>query len=472
MTVSDIWTFSPLLIIACGALLVLLSGAILPGRYGTFLGMVVAVGTGLWVLQSPPSVTPVMGIALTPFARFLITLFSLTAACTLLLSHDFNEREGLSGEEYPATVLFALFGMIVLVSAVNLLTLFLGLESLSFAFYILVAYDRNRSISSEAGLKYLLLGSIAAAFMAFGIALIYAGSGTLNIGPGMYAALAAPGTANPLITAGWGLLLLGLAFKVSLVPMHLWTPDVYQGGPTPVIAFLSTASKGSGFAAFLILFHGVTALNFLHLPLQCLSLLSMTVGNLAALRQKNLKRMLAYSSIAQMGYVTLALLTTTANGFAAVTLYIVVYTALNLAAFGAIASLAGSGSSQRMENIADYRGLGYRRPLQGGILALAMLALAGIPPTAGFVGKFFLFYAAIQGHEIPLAIFGILTAAVSVYYYLRVVVNLYMQPAEAQTDPHSASPPEIVALGVAGVAILILGVWPQPLLEVIDKVLR
>lgn len=470
MTVSDIWTFSPLLIISCGALLVLLSGAVLPGRYGTVLGIVVALGTGFWVLQSPPSATQVMGIALTPFARFLISLFSFTAACTLLLSHDFNEREGLSGEEYPATVLFALFGMTVLVSAVNLLTLFLGLESLSFAFYILVAYDRNRSISSEAGLKYLLLGSIAAAFMAFGIALIYAGSGTLNIGPEMSAALAAAGTANPLITAGWGLLLIGLAFKVSLVPMHLWTPDVYQGGPTPVIAFLSTASKGSGFAAFLILFHGVTALNFLHTPLQCLSLLSMAVGNLAALRQNNLKRMLAYSSIAQMGYVTLALLTATADGFAAVTLYIVVYTAMNLAAFGALASLAGAG--QRMEEIADYRGLGYRRPLQGGILALAMLALAGIPPTAGFVGKFFIFYAAIQGHEIPLAIFGILTASVSVYYYLRIVVNLYMQPAEAPSDPHSASPPEVIVLGVASVAVLVLGIWPQPLLEVIDKVLR
>jgi NADH-quinone oxidoreductase subunit N len=470
MTVSNIWTFSPLLIIACGALLVLLSGAILPGRYGTVIGIFVALGTGLWVLQSPPSAAQAMGIALTPFARFLIFLFSLTAACALLLSHDFNEREGLGGEEYPATVLFALFGMTVLVSAVNLLTLFLGLESLSFAFYILVAYDRNRSISSEAGLKYLLLGSIAAAFMAFGIALIYAGSGTLEIGPYMYATLASMGAANPLITAGWGFLLLGLAFKVSLVPMHLWTPDVYQGGPTPVIAFLSTASKGSGFAAFLILFHGVTALNFLHMPLQWLSFLSMTVGNLAALRQKNLKRMLAYSSIAQMGYVTLALLTASADGFAAVTLYIVIYTAMNLAAFGAIASLTGSG--QLMEEISDYRGLGYRRPLQGGILALSMLALAGIPPTAGFVGKFFLFYAAIRGNEIPLAIFGILTACVSVYYYLRVVVSLYMQSAEAQTDSHSASPPEIAVLGVAGVAILVLGLWPQPLLEVIDKVLR
>ena len=467
MTVSDIYTLMPLLIISCGSLIVLLSGAIAPGRYGTAVSIVIALGAGLWAMLAPPIATPTMGIALSPFARFLIPLFSVTAVCSLLLSHDFNIRKGLGGEEFPATLLFALFGMTTIVCAVNLLTLVLGLEALSFAFYILVAYDRKSEISSEAGLKYLLLGSIAAAFMAFGIALIYAGSGTLDIGPAM--AGTAKGGFPSLITAGWGFLLLGLAFKVSLVPMHLWTPDVYQGGPTPVIAFLATSSKGAALAAFLILLRGV-GLNFLHVPLQGLCFLSMTVGNLAALRQNNLKRMLAYSSVAQMGYVTLALLTGSSDGYAAVLLYIIVYTAMNIAAFGAIASLAGSG--QPMEEVADYKGIGYRRPLQGGILALAMLALAGIPPTAGFVGKFFIFYAAIRGNEIPLAIFGILTAAVSVYYYLRVVVNLYMHPAEAHSDPHPASPPEIVVLGVAGVAILVLGVWPQPLLEVIDKVLR
>jgi NADH-quinone oxidoreductase subunit N len=466
MTVSDIYTLMPLLIICCGCVTVLLSGAIAPGRYSNAIAIVVALGSALWALVSPQIDVPTMGIALSPFARFLIPLFSVTAVCSLLLSHDYNVRKGLGGEEYPATVLFALFGMTTIVCAVNLLTLVLGLEALSFAFYILVAYDRDCAISSEAGLKYLLLGSIAAAFMAFGIALVYAGSGTLDIGPAM--AGAAAGTLRTLVLAGWGLLLVGLAFKVSLVPMHLWTPDVYQGGPTPVIAFLATASKGAALAAFLILLRGV-GMDFLHGPLQGLCFLSMLVGNLAALRQNNLKRMLAYSSVAQMGYVTLALLTASSDGYAAVLLYIIVYTAMNIAAFGAIASLAVSG--QAMEEVADYRGIGYRRPFQGGILALAMLALAGIPPTAGFVGKFFIFYAAIRGNEVPLAIFGILTAAVSVYFYLRVVVNLYMHPAETVSEPHPASPPEAIVLAVAGAAILILGVWPQPLLEMIDKVL-
>jgi NADH-quinone oxidoreductase subunit N len=416
--------------------------------------------------MSPQIDAPTMGIALSPFARFLIPLFSVTAVCSLLLSYDFNARKGLGGEEYPATVLFALFGMTTIVCAINLLTLVLGLEALSFAFYILVAYDRECEISSEAGLKYLLLGSIAAAFMAFGIALIYAGSGTLDIGPAM--AGTAAGTSSSLITAGWGLLLVGLAFKVSLVPMHLWTPDVYQGGPTPVISFLATASKGAALAAFLILLRGV-GMDFLHGPLQGLCFLSMLVGNLAALRQNNLKRMLAYSSVAQMGYVTLALLTGSSDGYAAVLLYIFVYTAMNIAAFAAISSLAGSGLP--MEEVADYRGIGYRRPFQGGVLALSMLALAGIPPTAGFIGKFFIFYAAIRANEIPLAIFGILTAAVSVYFYLRVVVNLYMHPAEAASEPNPASPPEAIVLAFSGAAILVLGVWPQPLLEMIDRVM-
>lgn len=468
MTVSDIHTLMPLLIICCGSVAVLLSGALVPGRYGTALAILVSLAAGLWAVVSHQSEVPTMGIALSPFARFLIPLFSGTAVCTLLLSHDFNERKGLGGEEYPATVLFALFGMTVIVCAVNLLTLVLGLEALSFSFYILVAYDRDCEISSEAGLKYLLLGSVAAAFMAFGIALIYAGSGTLEIGPALSGT--AEGGVQNLVTAGWGFLLLGLAFKVSLVPMHLWTPDVYQGGPTPVVAFLATASKGAALAAFLILLRGVNGLDFLHVPLQSLCLLSMAVGNLAALRQKNLKRMLAYSSVAQMGYVTLALLTGSDDGFSAVLLYIIVYSAMNLAAFGAIASL--TGSSRQMEEVADYRGIGYRHPFQGGVLAIAMLALAGIPPTAGFVGKFFIFFAAIRGNEIPLAIFGMLTAAVSVFYYLRVVVNLYMRPEEAQTDSHSASPPESMVLVAATLAILIIGVWPQPLLNIIDNVLR
>lgn len=466
MTTADLWALMPLAIIAGGTILVLILGAVVPGRYATLVGLGATLGGALWAVQSPPlPAAPTLGLAFTPFARYFTVLFALTAAITLLLSHDFNDRRGIGGEEYPATVLFSLFGMGVLACAVNLLTLFLGLEALTFAFYILVAIDLHRPASAEAGLKYLLLGAIAAAFLAFGIALIYAGTGSLDLARALRSV-----SAEPLAAAGLGFLLIGLAFKVSLVPAHLWTPDVYQGGPAPVIAFLSTASKGATFAAFILLLRGGDAGDLLRAPLWWFALLSMATGNLAALLQRDLKRMLAYSSIAQMGYVTLALLAGGRAGFSAVVLYVTVYTAMNLAAFGAVASLTGIDGG--MEAIEDYRGIGYSRPFQGAVLALAMLALAGIPPTAGFIGKFFIFFAAIRGNQLPLAIFGILTAAVSLYYYLRVVVNLYMRPAEDPPAAGSATFAECAALGAAGAAILLVGVWPGPLLELIDAILR
>ncbi len=469
MTAADIWSVMPLVIIASGALLVLLLGVFIPGRLGNGFGIASLLGAALCaVLRPAQSVASTLGIAVTPFARFFTVLFCLTAVLTLLLSHDYNERHGIRGEEYPATVLFAAFGMLVVVAATNLLLLFLGLEALTFAFYILVAFDRNRPDSAEAGLKYLLLGAVAAAFIAFGIALIYAGSGTLAIVQSMQV-LAVSGTGRTLVMAGWGFLLVGIAFKISLVPLHLWTPDVYQGAPTPVVAFLSTGSKGAAFAALLLLIPALGGTGFLHGPLWWLSLLSMLVGNLAALLQNNVKRMLAYSSIAQMGYVTLALLTGSRDGYQAVALYAVFYTAMNLAAFGAIASLSSGSSAELVE---DYQGIGYSRPFQGAVLALAMFALAGIPPTVGFFGKFAIFAAAIRGGEIPLAIIGIGTAIVSAFYYLRVVVNLYMHPAQASSSHSRATLPETIALSALALFIIAAGIYPAPLLALIDSILR
>ncbi|HEY6837826.1 MAG TPA: NADH-quinone oxidoreductase subunit N [Geobacteraceae bacterium] len=462
MTLADIWTIMPLLLIAVGALVVLLCGAVVPGRYITAVGVATLLAALLWALPTPPELqAPTLGVAFTPFARFFTVLFSLAAIATLLLSCDYNDKRGIEGEEYPATVLFAAFGMTALVAATNLLVLFLALEALTFAFYILVAADLRRTESAEAGLKYLVQGAVAAAFVAFGIALIYTGSGTLQI------AAAMKGASHPLATAGWGFLLIGLAFKVSLVPAHLWTPDVYQGGPAPVIAFLSTGSKGAAFAALLLLVTPLEGASFLHAPLWWLALLSMVVGNLAALRQTNLRRMLAYSSIAQMGYVTLALLTASREGYRGVVFYVVAYTVMNLAAFGAVASLSKGGG---MEEVEDYRGVGYSRPFAAAILALAMFALAGIPPTVGFLGKFFIFYAALRAGETPLAVMGILSAAVSVYYYLRVVVNLYLRP-EGTASADTLTPREGATLGACAGVIIALGVYPGPLLHLLDSIL-
>src|SRR6266567_455046 len=250
MTIADIWSIMPIMILAAGALVVLLLGAVAPGRYGTAIGVVTLLGAAIWCVQLPPQIAvPTLGVALTPFARFFTVLFSLTAAIVLLLSHDYNERRSIRGEEYPATILFAVFGMAVLSASTNFLPLFLGLEGLTFAFYFLVAIDRERPESGEAGLKYLLMGAVV--------------------------------------------------FLLILLP-----------------------AAGTGEA--------------LRIPLWWLAFLSMVVGNLAALRQKNLKRMLAYSAIAQMGYVTLALLSGTGGGYGAAAFYVVAYTAMNLSAFGAV----------------------------------------------------------------------------------------------------------------------------------------
>ena len=458
MSAAELWSIVPLAILGAGALTVLLAGAVVPGRWGVAIGVTAALGAAGWALQSPPPGAAVPGIVTTPFARFFTVLFGGSAALTLLISRAWLVRQQMEGEEYPATVLFAAFGMIATAGAGNLLVLFLGLEALTFAFYLLAAVDRDDPASAEAGLKYLLIGGTAAAFIAFGLALVYAGTGTIDL------SAAAVTGGSGLVRAGWGFLLAGLAFKVSLVPFHLWTPDVYEGAPTPVVAFLASGSKAAGVAALLILL-GTGGTGFLHGPLQLLTLLSMTVGNLAALRQQNLKRMLGYSAVAQMGYVFLALTTGTAAGTAAALLYLVVYSVMNLAAFGAVGVLSGGRSPDLID---DYRGLGYRAPFRGGILALAMLALAGIPPTAGFTGKFALFRAALLGGEVALAVVGMLSAAVSVYYYLRVVTALYLQPGEGSAPLPVITPAVAVALALCGVLLIVSGIWPGPLLDLVQ----
>ncbi|MCM0080939.1 NADH-quinone oxidoreductase subunit N [Geomonas sp. Red32] len=468
MSVTDALAIMPILIAAGAALLVLLAGPFLQARSISWIAVVAAAAAGVWAVVYPAvgATVTLPGLAFTGLSQFLIPVFSAAATLTLLLSHDYNQRRGIKGEEFQATVLFTLFALCVLACATNLLILFLAIESVSFAFYILVSLDLEREESGEAGLKYLLMGAVAAAIVAFGISLIFAGTGTLAL-TGAFA----PEATRPIVSAGWGLVVIGIAFKLSLVPAHLWTPDVYQGAPAPVAAFLSTGSKVAAAAFFLLLLAFSRPLAEIHLPLYLLSLGSMVIGNLAALLQKNIKRMLAYSSIAHMGYLALALLTGSREGYSAVLLYGAIYTAMNLAAFGAIASL--SGAEERGE-LTAYTGLGHTAPFRGAILALAMLALAGIPPTAGFLGKFYIFYAAIRGGETTLAIIGIVTAAISAYFYLKVVVQLYMREPEgaAPAAPHQGTPAESLALTCAAVAILFIGIYPSPILRVLDAALR
>ena len=464
MTTVDLMALMPLIILTAGCLFCLLAGAVRPGFYLYRAAIAVACAALLWGVCVPAeAVMP--GLAVTRFSRVCSTFLYGTGIVALLLAAGYNRRRGIEGEEYPATLLFALVGMGATCAASNLLMLFLGLEAFTFAFYILVAIERGSGRGGEAGLKYLLNGTLSAAVMGMGMALVYAGSGTLKLAELVVAAT----EPDPLLPAGLGLILVGLAFKLSLVPAHLWTPDVYQGAPAPVTALLSTASKGAAIVAVLLLFPLLHAWQGGYDLLWILALLSMLAGNLAALMQSSIKRMLAWSSIGQMGYVALAFVAYPAGGDRAALLYAVAYAAAGLAAFGAVAVLSDGSERDDMDG---YRGLGYRSPLAGAALALAMFSLAGIPPTAGFMAKFAVFSAALRAGEVTLALVGIAAALVAVFFYLRVVVVLYMKAAPEQSAV--LRPPdlaEILGLGIPSVAMLLLGVYPQPLLDLLTKIL-
>ncbi len=465
MTSGDLMALMPLLILTAGSVLCLLVGALRPGKYLYAVSMIVVSSALIWSCAVPAeAVLP--GLSVTLFSRFSSSFLYGTGIIALLLARSYNSRHGIVGEEYPATILFALVGMGAACAATDLLMLFLGLEAFTFAFYILVAIRRDSARGGEAGLKYLLNGTLSAAILAMGMALVYADRGTLRLAE---LAPVSGGPPEPLFLAGGCLMLLGMSFKLSLVPAHLWTADVYQGAPAPVAALLSTASKGASLVALLLLLPLFGAWRGLHDILWLVALLSMLAGNLAALVQNNIKRMLAWSSVGQMGYVALALVAVPAGGARAAIFYMVVYAAAGVAAFGVVSILSNEEECESNEN---YRGLGYRNPLAGAALAAAMFSLAGIPPTAGFMGKFAVFAAALRGGEYALALVGILSALVAVFFYLRIVVVMYMKPpALPDNPPRMPDSAEIAALLVPAIVMILLGLYPQPLLELLEKIL-
>jgi NADH-quinone oxidoreductase subunit N len=389
-------------------------------------------------------------------------LWALVAALILMLSLRYATERGFAAGEYVALVLFAAAGMALLSGSTSLIGLFLSLESFTLALYILVSFHRNNDPGAEAGLKYLVLGAVATGFMAFGIALIYAASGTFHLPEALYG-LQAGGQLRPWGLLGWGLMLVAIGFKISLVPFHLWTPDVYQGAPAPVTALLATGSKGAvGAALVLLLARAPGAWQELVPLLWLLALITMLVGSLSALPQQNLKRLLAYSSVVHMGYLLTALLPGSADGFSAVVFYLTVYTVASLGAFAVITSLADVDGEP--QELAAWRGLGYRHPLRGAVLTACLLSLAGMPLTGGFIGKFVLFHAAIKGGFIWLALVGIVASLVSFAYYLRVILVLYSSD-EMPAELHAGTPLEHAVLLICATAVLLLGIYPAPLLD-------
>jgi NADH-quinone oxidoreductase subunit N len=386
-------------------------------------------------------------VVLDGFSSFLDVLFLATGLLGIALAYGYLKRMGIERGEYYALLLFSVTGMMLMAQAANLIVIFLALELLSIPLYVLAAFARPRLDSEEAGLKYFLLGAFSTGFVVYGIALVFGATGTTQLSEIFSAAAgtgSGPAVSLPLLGVGAALILVGFGFKVAAVPFHMWTPDVYQGAPTPVAGFMAVGAKAAGFAALLRIF--VTALPALNgnlVPvLWGLAALTMLVGNLLAISQTNIKRMLAYSSIAHAGYILMALAAygkVPGDAVASALFYLVTYAVTSFGTWAVVIALekadplASSGQGARGLEIADYAGLGHKRPMLAAAMTIFMLSLTGMPPTLGLVGKFYLFRTAIQGDFIGLAIIGVLTSLISAYYYLRVVVTMYMREGEPET---------------------------------------
>ncbi|MFO7982877.1 MAG: NADH-quinone oxidoreductase subunit N [Desulfuromonadales bacterium] len=470
MSPAELFALLPIIILALGSTAILMLGIWWPNRHGLFLsGVVIALAAAAAAIFLTPSVSEVAGMVGTgPYGRFFTALWSLVGAMTLVVSVRYSEEQEFSAGEYISLILFAACGMAFLSAATSLVGLFLGLEAFTLVLYILIAFHKNSAEGAEAGLKYLVLGAVATGFLAFGIALIYASSGTFHL-PEAMAGIVDGGHLRPLGLLGWTMLLAALGFKISLVPFHLWTPDVYQGAPAPVAGLLSTGSKGAVFAVLVTLLSGWSGGRSDLVPLLwVLAALSMVIGTLCALRQENIKRMLAYSSIVHMGYIAIALIAGGRTGNGAVLFYVLVYSLANLGAFGVITALSGPAGEPQDHDA--YRGAGYRHPLKGAALSLFLLSLAGIPPTAGFIGKFAIFHSAIRSGYTGLALIGVLTSLISLYYYLRPVVVMYMGDQPAVSLPASSRLEKAYVVLCLG-AVLLLGLYPGPLWDLITVVL-
>jgi len=395
---------------------------------------------------------------------FFSTLFILSALLTVVLSRDYIRKEHENFGEFYLLILFATIGMMLMAMAADLMIVFLGLELMSICLYVLAGFMRKRLIANEASLKYFLLGAFATGFLLYGIALIYGASGTTHIQPIVqnFGAI----SSSPFFWVGIGLLAIGLAFKVGAVPFHMWIPDVYQGSPTPISGFMSTGAKAAAFSAFVIIFaHPFEHAERLQLALAVLSAASMIVGNIIAIAQSNIKRMLAYSSIAHAGYMLAGLAAGNDLGRNGIMFYLAVYTFMNIGAFG-ILGLLERGEGKNLE-FSDYAGLGVKRPLLAASMSVFMLSLAGIPPFAGFLGKYYVFVAAIDAHLTWLAIIGVMTSLVSVYYYLRLVMIMYFQEGEFAFG-ESPSKLGLAVIVLSAVALLGLGVFPSSILSIIN----
>ncbi len=432
----------------------------------SFAGLLLSAASlaALWVSDAAPAGLAQM-VSLDAFRYASSMIVLLAAAATVLLSLGYLERERMLAPEYYPLVLLATAGMMFLAGAEDLIVLFLGLEVMSVAVYVLAGYNRTDPFSSEAALKYFLIGAFASGFLLYGIALVYGVTGTTN-----FSLIGAQlsGRPIPLMGAlGLGLLLIGMGFKISAVPFHMWAPDVYDGSPTPVSGFMATGVKAAAFAALVrVLMEAFPTSIALWQPIiAALAIASMVVGNLVALSQRNLKRMLAYSSVAHAGYMLVAVWTGTPSGGGAVLLYLLAYGLTTLASFGFLTALGRGG--ERDVTYDDIAGLAASRPGIAFGLGVCMLSLLGFPGTVGFIGKWYILSAAVAEGQMILPVILVLTSVVSAGYYLPVIMSMYMRAAPS-ADRHAGVALSRTALGAVAIsvaAVLLFGFWPSELLD-------
>ena len=465
---ADLYGIAPEMVLVGGGVLALLLGSFWPRlqRVALPLGVLSTVLAALVRWHHPTPVESFNGLlAGSAFADGIGWIVLLATFLALLASIGYFRRERLRAAEYTALLLWCAAGVLFMGRATELLTAFVSLELLSICLYALAAYHRRISISLEAGTKYFLMGAFVSAFFLLGIALLYGATGTTHLA-GIGVALQ-DGGSGTLAGAGLLLLLCGLAFKMSLAPFHSWSPDTYQGAPSPLVAFLSVAPKAAAVVLLIRVFSSVTpqlasAERWSGL-LALLAVLSMVVGNLFALVQRDIKRMLAYSGVAHMGYLLVPLVEIVPASYEAVTVYLLAYALMNAGAFAAVTLLYRNPGEQHL--ISDLGGWGYRFPLLGICLTICLLSLAGIPPALGFIGKYLVFVAAFKTGHLWLALAVILTTLIGAFYYLRVVYTLYMRPEVADADGVAADRWAQFAVVLAAAATIALGVLPSGLLR-------
>jgi len=394
---------------------------------------------------------------------FFICIFTISSALTILLSFEYNERKGIKAGEYYALILLCTVGMIILASSTDLIMIFLGIEIVSICLYVLAGFRRDDPVSNEAALKYFLLGAFATGFLLYGMTLIYGSTGSTNLFKIAGFIKTEGAQSNPLILMGIVLLVIGFGFKVAAVPFHMWAPDVYQGSPTPVTAFMAVGPKAAAFAAFFRVFtEAIPDISLSWEILLCIiAVLSMFVGNLGAIMQTNIKRMLAFSSISHAGYLLIAVIAKSSLAGSGLLFYMLAYAFTTFGAFGIII-LLGKKEEENLE-LENYSGLAYKHPILALSMTVFLLSLGGLPPFAGFVAKFYIFSAAIEEGFVTLVVIAVLNSAISFYYYLKVVVFMYMKEPESDFQI-SLTPMTLFVVIVGIIGTVELGIFPDPII--------